>query len=115
MPIHKTEIVDGNIRLWPSSAGYKTADTEATRLALPTDQRDDTGKLAEQLTTELQNQMDVRQPIDSLPDDDPDKTIDPDRPDLFWDRSTRELVSRSVIVTVTWNGSEYVILVQRVA
>lgn len=115
MPIHKTEIVDGNIRLWPSSAGYKTADTEAARLALPTDQRDDTAKLAEKLTTELQLQMDVRQPIDSLPDDDLDKTIDPDRPGLFWDRSTRELVSRAVIVAVAWNGSDYVPSVRRVS
>lgn len=115
MPIHKVEIVGGNIRLWKSVAGFKTVNTEATRLALPTDQRDDTGKLAERLTQELQLQMDVRQPIDSLPDDDPDKTIDPARPDLFWDRSTRELVGRAVIVTVAWNGSEYIPSVRRVS
>lgn len=114
MPIHKVEIVNGNIRLWKSAAGYKTVDTEATRTSLPSGQRDNPEKVAAKLTIELQRQMDVRQPINSLPDDDSDKTIDPARPDLFWDRSTRELVGRSVIVTVTWNGSEYTPHVRRV-
>src|SRR5210317_2053738 len=38
-----------------------------------------------------------RQPIASLPDDDPDKTTDPARPDFFWDGS--DLVARPVIIS----------------
>ncbi|KKK74697.1 hypothetical protein LCGC14_2881190, partial [marine sediment metagenome] len=38
-----------------------------------------------------------------LPDDDPDKTTDPARPDLFWDAG--DLVGRAVVVTdVTVTG-----------
>ena len=44
-----------------------------------------------------QDLIDFRQPLDTLPDDDPDKTIDPARPDLFHDGG--DLVGRSVIIS----------------
>ena len=40
-----------------------------------------------------------------LPADDPDKTVDPDRLDLFW-RNTK-LVSRSTVYRVRWAGGQY--------
>jgi hypothetical protein len=48
-------------------------------------------------TARAQDLIDVRIPLSSLPADDPDKTIDPGRPDFFHDGG--DLVARSVIIS----------------
>ncbi len=77
----------------------------------------------------LQDILDVRQKLNTLPGGspavrDPARTTDPALPWLFWDPSAIEgggnlantdLVGRSVIVeNVVWNGSEYVGTLRRV-
>jgi hypothetical protein len=66
----------------------------------------------------LQDQLDVRQKLNTLPSDDPDRSTDPAQPFLFWDGpgqpGNTDLVSRSVIVEdVVWNGSVYVVTLRR--
>lgn len=59
-----------------------------------------------------ENYLDVRQKLNTLPNDDPDRTTDPSRESLFWDGpgapGTTDLVSRSVEITIEWTGSEYI-------
>lgn len=95
MPIHKIEIDRQNIRLW------ETADRS---IVLRLGQF--IGNLAQKrvaLETALQAFLDSRQLIADLPDDDPDKYVDPGRPDLFWDGLY--LVGRAVRVTVEVQGA----------
>lgn len=44
-----------------------------------------------------QDMIDVRIPLADLPIDDPDKTIDPELPNLFWDKF--DLVARSILIS----------------
>lgn len=64
-----------------------------------------------------ENYLDVRQRLNTLPNDDPDRTTDPGREDLFWDGpgapGTTDLVSRSVEITIEWTGSDYVTSLRR--
>jgi len=54
----------------------------------------------------LQAFLDVRTPRASLPDDDPDKLVDPARAGLFWQGT--DLVARPVlVVNVIWDGTTY--------
>ncbi len=64
----------------------------------------------------LQDQLDFRQKLNTLPSDDPDRTTDPNKPWLFWDGpgqpGNTDLVSRAdVVVSVVWDGSVYVVTV----
>ncbi len=63
------------------------------------------------LENALQAQTDVRQRLNTLPSDDRDRTIDPARPNLFWDGpgqpGNTDLVGRSTVYTVTWDGEKY--------
>lgn len=56
----------------------------------------------------------TRQPLSGLPDDDPDKTTDPnDFPWLYWDGG--DLCSRTVTVSeATWDGSQLSFRISRV-
>ncbi len=68
-----------------------------------------TDKKAAAMTELLQAFLDTRQLLSSLPDDDPDKTIDPGRGHLFHQRIAGKdyLVGRGAIVNVTWDGSRF--------
>ena len=66
----------------------------------------------------LQDQIDFRQRLNTLPTDDPDRTTDPAKPWLFWDGpgqpGNTDLVSRSDVITnVVWDGTRYVVSVRR--
>lgn len=61
-------------------------------------------KKADALVPILQALLDSRTPLADLPADDPDKTVDPNRQDLFWDGT--ELVGRHVTVGgIDWDGN----------
>lgn len=96
MPVHKIQLVPGGIRVYTDANIYfegVAADFPGNRAAKEA-----------ALKVALQDWLDVRQPISDLPDDDPDKTTDPARPDLFWDGG--DLVGRGVLVTdVTITGA----------
>lgn len=73
-------------------------------------------KMAIAIQALLQEGLTKRQKVRDLPDDDPDKTTDPAMGEqMFWEGrgGNRELVSRSVIVTVVWNGEVYYPTVRR--
>ena len=57
----------------------------------------------------------LRQPLSGLPDDDPDKTTDPDQfPRLYWDNG--DLCSRVVTVSdATWDGEQLSFTLTRVS
>ena len=60
----------------------------------------------------LQNSLDVRIPLTDLPNNDLDKTTDPARPDLFWDKG--DLVGRGCVISaVTWDGQRHVVTIKR--
>ena len=72
----------------------------------------DSQGIANAIATNLQQQVDVKQPRSGLPNDDPDKTTNPNRPDLFWDGP--DLIGRAIDVYVNWVGGEYVVQVRKV-
>jgi hypothetical protein len=56
------------------------------------------------LITLLQELLDTKTRIAQLAKDDPDKTTDPGRPDLFWSEDGKFLVGRPVLVVAApWN------------
>ncbi len=66
----------------------------------------------------LQDKLDFKQRLNILPNDDPDRTIDPGLPWIFWvgpgQPGNTDLVSRAdIIENVVWNGNEYVVTVRR--
>lgn len=60
---------------------------------------------ADMLAGGLQEFLDFRQRRNELPPDDPDRTTDPSRPDLFWEGQF--LVSRPVTITeAVWDEAQ---------
>ncbi len=75
----------------------------------PAFQDADKDRLAQTLQTVMQLDLEVRILVRDLPDDDPDADADPARGEqLLWEGTpgNRMLVSRSTIITVTWNAAE---------
>ncbi len=73
----------------------------------PAFQNADKTKVALVLKELLQEDLTFRQRVRDLPDDDPDKTTDPNRENLHWEGHgiNRELVSRStIVVRFEWDG-----------
>ena len=69
-------------------------------------------KVATDLKAAIQDYFDVRILRTDLPDDEPTKTTDAVRPDLFWDGA--DLVGRGVVVTdVVWDGTTYGVSLRR--
>ena len=67
----------------------------------------DKARVALALKELLQEDLTFRQRTRDLPDDDPDKTTDPGRENLFWEGNgaKKELVSRSTIIQrFEWDG-----------
>ena len=110
MPVHSVSLIPGGVRGCVASNNcieFRARDFPGNRAAK-----------AAGLKLALQDWLDVRQPIADLSDDDPDKTIDPARPDLFWDAG--DLVGRAVrVADVTLTGSgprtEVIIALRRVS
>lgn len=66
------------------------------------------GKRRDHIIAIVQSWLDTRQRLSDLPADDPDKTTDPARPDLFWEGQggNAELVARSIVIEgVEWNAA----------
>lgn len=97
MPVHSVSFIPGGIRVCVAANNcveFLASDFPGNREAK-----------AAALKVALQDWFDFRQPVVDLPDDDPDKTADPARPDLFWDGG--DLVGRGVVVmdvTITGMG-----------
>jgi hypothetical protein len=118
MPVHKVEtrytnFSTASISIWPDSVAPKVMTAAIARAVMPANQRDNPILVAAKMTDLLQRQLDVRQLLTSLPLDDPDRTINPNRSNLFWDLTTLELVGRSVKVTVSWVNNRYELKLER--
>ena len=105
----------GSIGIWSDSTTRKSVDIAAARLTLSGGARNRPADIAARTTALLQAQFDVRIPLADLPLDDPDRTTDPARPDLFWDGT--DLVGRGVRLTVSWDAaiSRYNLMCENVA
>ena len=123
MPVHKVEISntsqnDASVSVWQSSteALKLNVTAQTARAFLSGSDKNDPDKIAAKMTELLQNDLDNVQLLTTLPDDDPDKTIDPARSDLFWKDlggGIMALVGRGVVVEVTWTGAEYTLRCRR--
>lgn len=123
MPVHKVEISntsqnDASISVYRSSeeALKLNVTAQTARSFLSGSDKNDPDLIAAKMTELLQNDLDNVQLLADLPSDDPDKTIDPARPDLFWrdlGGGIMALVGRGVVVEITWTGSEYTIRCSR--
>jgi hypothetical protein len=66
-----------------------------------------------------ENYLDVRQTLNTLPNDDPDRTTNPDTPTSFWEGDgspplvNTTLVSRTIEISIEWTGSEYITALRR--
>lgn len=107
MPIHHMANNGSTISIRRGSTNLVDLVIEEIRQSLPGNQQADNDALAAKLTTTLQSLIDVRQRINQLPRDDPDRDTDPARPDLFWDG--QYLVGRGDIVLVEWVAPDFVI------
>jgi hypothetical protein len=112
MPVHAVEVASTYIKIWKNADDFQQFDFVG--FVGPDDQTK-----ADAIQDFIQeNYLDVRQKLNTLPNDDPDRTIDPALPYLFWDGpgspGQTDLVSRSVLITVTWTGSAYETLLERV-
>jgi hypothetical protein len=110
-PIQFTSATSWTMGLWPDSVTHLTLTGTTTRAALIGGAKNDPVQIAAKATTLLQDMFDVRQPLSGLPVDDPDKTINPKRPDLFWDGTN--LVGRAIVVRVEWDGSRFNLTLSR--
>lgn len=102
MPIHKIDITDTYVRLFVSS----NRDIQLNYADFSLDQPAE----REKFRLLLQGFMEVRQRLNTLPRDDPDRDTDPALPYLFWDGPGQPgntfLVGRCVEVgEITWDGT----------
>lgn len=70
-------------------------------------QKNDPTRIATAMTVLLQQQIDVRYPVTDLHPDDPVRLADPATERVFWEGAT--VVERVALVTVTHDGTEYVV------
>ncbi len=107
--LHRVEILNSTKCLATLTVFRSSDDTTNNEVVIdlpPGQCRRFTGEeLAAQATQLLQDALDFCQPIQSLPNDDPDRFTDPARASLFW--RDGNLCSHVVEVTVTWDGVEY--------
>ncbi len=109
MPIHGMSNDGITIRLRMDSipANDKVVVIDTIRGAQP-----DSQGIANAIAVNLQQQVDVKQRRSDLPNDDPDKTTNPNRLDLFWDGP--DLIGRGLTVKCQWTDGEYVVSVSQV-
>jgi len=109
--VNPTSITTSVIRVFTSANRSVEADAAVERQKLPPPDRNDAIKIAAQMTADLQDKLDKRQDLKTLPIVDPDRTTDPSLGEfLFWEVVGPDtfLVSREGVVTVTWDGAEYI-------
>jgi len=110
-PLVFTSVTSASLGLWTDRNTHLTVTATQARAQLSGAARNNPVAIAAKATQLLQALLDVRQPISGLPAEDPDKLVNPNRPDLFWDGL--DLVGRGVKVTVSWNGSRYELRCER--
>lgn len=111
MPVHKIVSNSTTVQIWTDASGPRSIQ-DIIQLLIDQGGAGNEDRVATALKDLLQADLDVRQVRNTLPLDDPDRTSNPNRPDLFWDGN--ELVGRSVeVVSVTWNGAFYSIVLRR--
>jgi len=115
MPIHRAEITADSITIWRKATSnpitFQLSDLPSNLKNKPNTQK------AEFITGILQNALDSRQLLTSLPTDDPDRTTDPAQPNMFWATSTdgnTYLVGRSTLVTVAGSADGFLVSSRRV-
>ena len=112
MPVHSVSVTSNSITICKASNDCTTLDIVG--FIGPDDQAK-----ADSMAVFIQEEfLDTRQKLNTIPNDDPDRTTDPARADLFWDGpgspGQTDLVGRSVEITITWTGSlPYVVELQR--
>lgn len=115
MPVHKIEPVtsgeSGNAAIiWPSADATKKITISHSQLV-------GTRVVKEaQLIRFIQIELDIRQRVNQLPNDDPDRDADPGRDDHYWGDAdgtpnpsggNRWLISRGVVCTsAVWDDTE---------
>jgi len=113
MPVHKIESTATHVRLWKDSNVANRTDIDIIAELITQGGPGNEIKVAAVIQSLLQASLDVRQIRNQLPQDDPDRNTNPNRPDLFWEQN--ELVGRSVeVYNVTWDGTVYVVSLRRV-
>lgn len=93
--------------------GVDAEHTEASvkAMMLPRD-RNKKNRVAAAMQVALQDDLDHREALADLPSDEPTKTTDSARPNEFWDDS--DVVSRSTVALVWWDGAQYAVWAQSV-
>ncbi len=109
--VHKIgRAADGiGVKIWLHADNAKEVsvnDAQAMIVGGP-QQKNDPTRIATAMTTLLQLEIDVRYPITDLHPDDPVRIADPATERVFWDGS--DVVERVSVVTVTHDGTEYVL------
>ena len=111
MPVHSVDFTGTTLTICKSSDDCQSFDIAG--FVGPDDQQK-----ADAVALFVQEEyLDVRQRLNTIPNDDPDRTTDPARTTLFWDGpgapGQTDLVSRSVGITIEWTGSEYITRLRR--
>lgn len=112
MPVHSISIDSEGIEICVSSNDCQYFPFAG--VILP-DSQEKADAIAGWIQTEY---LDTRQRLNTLPPDDPDRTIDPGLPILFWEGpgspGQTYLVSRSILVTIEWTGNQYIPTLRRI-
>lgn len=108
--LHKTGIAtDGiGVKIWIHSDNTREVSLTTAKDAVvgtPTE-KDDPIRIAQEMTKRLQLEIDVRKPRKELDMLDSDRMVDPATEHTFWDGD--DIVERSVIIVVTYDGEKYV-------
>ena len=109
MPVHKIDVpifvsaTSFTLGVWPSADRQLTVTATQARATLSGAARNNPVSICAAATTLLQAQLDTVIPLASLPSDDPDKTVNPNRPDLFW--SGTNLIGRAITVLIRWDAT----------
>lgn len=115
--LHKVEIFNTDKCSASIIAFTNSNKSVQVNIAVPTGEECDRAvgtDLAAAATAKLQTTLDFCQPLSSLPNDDPDKKVDPSTKNpkaksLRWKVKNLEphLCSSPVTVAITWDGNEY--------
>lgn len=111
MPVFKVIVTSTFIEIFKASNDFVHLDFAG--VILP-----DSQAKADEIARFIQEEyLDVRQKLNTLPNDDPDRTTDPALLTQFWDGpgspGQTDLVGRSVLITVEWTGIEYIPTLKR--
>lgn len=111
-PLQFTSATSAQLGVWTDSVTHFTVTATEARNALTGAARNNPTQIAAKLTELLQTKLDTVIALSALPIGDPDKTTNPNRPDLFWD-GLGNLIGRSVKVTISVVNGQYQLTCER--